>query len=108
MNSMNLTTLSNTELADLLAAVTREMARRKPHKWLIYRYGNNTANQPSSSCAHRVQLGRIAAESEEEALQLAHGRWTCYNNQILEAVNEMEVLAAEARDEALTEDLISE
>lgn len=69
-------------------------------RYYILRHGSNAANQ---SMTQTMRVAEVKADSEDEALSLAHRRVTCYNNQQLEAIDADMVDAEEAGiDERVT------
>lgn len=63
-------------------------------KYYVYRYGSNAANQSMESGP--VHVATVEADSAGHAIDLAHKRVTCYNNQYLDARKAAEVDAEEA------------
>ena len=66
-------------------------------KFIVIRYGSNSANQ---SMCPRAVVGVVLAHNEESARETAEAEWTCYNNQHFEFLRPSEASYADKRDAA--------
>lgn len=63
------------------AAIDKETS---PRPWVVKRHGSNAANQ---SMTRTAVLGTVEAATEDEALEEATARWSCYDGQRFEVLD---------------------
>lgn len=63
--------------------------------FLIYRHGNNSANQPMTPV---MAVGILEATDENDAREQAHNEFSCYANQFFSAVAEDDLTDGQLED----------